>query len=131
MKKYLFPLLFLLVLMPLNAQKVVKYITFYPIPYGSHETITVEKVGASAKEGRAYINARDESFTVVNGNFIYPNASYFKGNLSLHNANNNTVLGTSTGQIKSGNGADAPSIYGVTSLYDSSATMGTTINELK
>ena len=35
MKKYIFILALLLLVGPVNAQRVVKYITFYPVPYGS------------------------------------------------------------------------------------------------
>ena len=43
MKKYIFILALLLLVGPVNAQRVVKYITFYPVPYGSHERLNVEE----------------------------------------------------------------------------------------
>ena len=132
MKKYLFSLLSLLVLMPLNAQKVVKYITFYPIPYGSHQTLTVEKVGSNEKTGKMFINASDDSTTSIIGSLsisaIDKNASDYDGNLTV--SNNGTDVLQTTGQIKSGNDISPITSYGKTTVYDTAATNSSVINNM-
>ena len=60
MKKNFLFLVFSLFFLPLNAQRIVKYISFYPIPYGSHETLKVlpdDKHPVERKGGTAVINS--------------------------------------------------------------------------
>lgn len=57
MKKYLLFFLFSLIVLPLNAQRIVKYVSFYPIPYGSHQTIKVLPDDRFANSGKAVINS--------------------------------------------------------------------------
>lgn len=120
MKKYLFILLCLFSLVPLNAQKVIKYVTFYPIPYGSHEELDVAE--------KAYINARDNSQTEIVGNLIYQNSSTYNGSLLLKNNNDNTTLGTQ-GTIRSGNG-NLTLESGRASVYDTLSDFGVVIDYL-
>lgn len=130
MKKYLILILFLSFILPLNAQKVVRYITFYPIPYGSHENLTVSKIGSGEDEGKAYINGSDNSESIIDGSLIYTGGTQYKGNLFLNNFNNNTALGTAQGLMKSGNGSNTISSYGTVSIYDGNSSEGTTITDI-
>lgn len=59
MKKTAVVLLFLFALLPLNAQRMIKYITFYPVPYGSHASLTVTKTEPGT--GQLMINMRTDN----------------------------------------------------------------------
>lgn len=66
MRKFAFLILFLAAFAPLNAQRMVKYITFYPIPYGSHDTLNVRN--------SAVISGRDGGKTEIAGRLSVPGA---------------------------------------------------------
>lgn len=101
----LFLFLFLMVLcLPLKAQSMVRYVTFYPVPYGSHENVKVS--------GKAILNARDGAHTTVMSAVKIPGIPTFEGILDLKSLSQEVFTAT---QIKTGNSApSAP--YGVASF---------------
>ena len=93
MKKYILFFILCLFVLPLNAQRVIKYVSFYPVPYGSHDTdvyvldpeeyssrgmlsdnIDVNNIqGESNKtQSTAVLNASRGSNTTISGDFILP-----------------------------------------------------------
>lgn len=96
MKKTAVVLLFLFALLPLNAQRMIKYITFYPVPYGSHANLTV------AQEFMINMGTDTESQTYkteVKGDFSVAKDSDLEGFADIRGGG---TLST-TGQVRSGN----------------------------
>ena len=94
MRKYIFILAVLLFAAQANAQRMVKYITFYPVPYGSHESLSVE--------AEFMVNMGNEMTSEVGGGVYIGRDSDFEGFLDiLAGLGANTVSG---GTIKSGSG---------------------------
>ncbi len=124
----LFLFLFLIALsLPLKAQGVVRYVTFFPVPYASHQTVKVQNMGT--KTGKAYLNARNDSNTTVSGVMFVGSSEkkinpVFDGNLDLNSdsATNltNLVSGTSTATITD---------YGE-AVFDVNATTGVIIENI-
>lgn len=107
MKKYIFILALLLLVGPVNAQRVVKYITFYPVPYGSHERLNVEE--------EFMVNMGNDMTSEVGGEVYIDGVSDFEGFLDISAGSGaNTV---STGTIRSGNVSG--SVYGTADLQGS------------
>lgn len=97
MKNTAVVLLFLLALLPLNAQKTIKYITFYPVPYGNHANLTVEK------ELMINMGTDTESQfykTEIQGNLSVAKESDIQGFAEIKSDVGSI---SSTGQIRSGN----------------------------
>ncbi len=99
MKKTAVVLLFLFALLPLNAQKMIKYITFYPVPYGSHASLTVAEelminMGTDNTEFQSYK-------TEVAGEFSVEKESTMEGFADIKGEG---TLST-TGTVQSGNDA--------------------------
>ena len=115
MKKTAVVLLFLFALLPLNAQRMIKYITFYPVPYGSHASLTV----ANEFMINMGTDTEDKAYkTEIEGDFSVAKESAIEGFADIRGEGTLTTTGT----VRSGNDADA---FGV---YDSKAysTYGTT-----
>lgn len=98
MKKTAVVLLFLFALLPLNAQRMIKYITFYPVPYGSHASLTVAhefmiNMGTDT-EDKAYK-------TEIEGDFSVAKESAIEGFADIRGEGTLTTTGT----VKSGNDA--------------------------
>lgn len=98
MKKTAVVLLFLFALLPLNAQRMIKYITFYPVPYGSHASLTVAhefmiNMGTDT-EDKAYK-------TEIEGDFSVARESAIEGFADIRGEGTLTTTGT----VKSGNDA--------------------------
>lgn len=98
MKKTAVVLLFLFALLPLNAQRMIKYITFYPVPYGSHASLTVAhefmiNMGTDT-EDKAYK-------TEIEGDFSVAKESAIEGFADIRGEGTLTTTGT----VKNGNDA--------------------------
>lgn len=122
MKKTAVVLLFLFVLLPLNAQRMIKYITFYPVPYGSHANLTV------AQEFMINMGTDTESQTYkteVKGDFSVALDSELEGFADIRGGG---ALST-TGAVRSGNTEEvsltgkAYSLSGYTYLTSSGQTI--------
>lgn len=119
MKKTAVVLLFLFALLPLNAQRMIKYITFYPVPYGSHASLTVAhefmiNMGTDT-EDKAYK-------TEIEGDFSVAKESAIEGFADIRGEGTLTTTGT----VKSGNDAfggygKAYSVSSTTYLNNASA----------
>lgn len=97
MKKTAVVLLFLFALLPLNAQRMIKYITFYPVPYGSHANLTV------AQEFMINMGTDTEAQTYkteVKGDFSVAKQSDIEGFADIRGGAG--TLAT-TGTVRSGN----------------------------
>lgn len=89
---------------PLCAQRIIRYITFYPVPYGSHSSLNVEDM--------LMMNMSNEAFSKVTGDFSVEGKSEFEGFVNISAASNEEVK--TGGYIVSGSGAlDS---YGVADL---------------
>ena len=75
MRKYIFILAVLLFAAQANAQRMVKYITFYPVPYGSHESLSVE--------AEFMVNMGNEMTSEVGGEVYIGGDSDFEGFLGI------------------------------------------------
>ena len=123
MKKTAVVLLFLFVLLPLNAQRMIKYITFYPVPYGSHASLTV----ANEFMINMGTDTEDKAYkTEIEGDFSVAKESAIEGFADIRGEGRLTTTGT----VKSGNdpsgGYDdskAYSTYGTTYLRDPNQTL--------
>ncbi|WP_428048329.1 hypothetical protein [Candidatus Proelusimicrobium excrementi] len=124
MKKTAVVLLFLFVLLPLNAQRMIKYITFYPVPYGSHASLTV----ANEFMINMGTDTEDKAYkTEIEGDFSVAKESAIEGFADIRGEGTLTTTGT----VRSGNDADAfgvyeskaYSTYGTTYLRDPNQTL--------
>lgn len=123
MKKTAVVLLFLFALLPLNAQRMIKYITFYPVPYGSHASLTV----ANEFMINMGTDTEDKAYkTEIEGDFSVAKESAIEGFADIRGEGTLTTTGT----VKSGNDASggyedskAYSTYGTTYLTDPNQTL--------
>ncbi len=98
MKKTAVVLLFLFALLPLNAQRMIKYITFYPVPYGSHASLTV----ANEFMINMGTDTEDKAYkTEIEGDFSVAKESAIEGFADIRGEGTLTTTGT----VKSGNDA--------------------------
>lgn len=93
--------LFVLFFVPLNAQRMVKYVTFYPVPYGSHQRLNVTD--------NAIISGRDQGESVIAGKLAVPTSPTFEGTVLL-DVPSGTQVFVGSG-IRSGD-VDTGTIYG-------------------
>ena len=104
MKKTAVVLLFLFALLPLNAQRMIKYITFYPVPYGSHASLTV----ANEFMINMGTDTEDKAYkTEIEGDFSVAKDSAIEGFADIRGEGTLTTTGT----VRSGNDADAFGVY--------------------
>ena len=104
MKKTAVVLLFLFALLPLNAQRMIKYITFYPVPYGSHASLTV----ANEFMINMGTDTEDKAYkTEIEGDFSVAKESAIEGFADIRGEGTLTTTGT----VRSGNDADAFGVY--------------------
>lgn len=112
MKKTAFFCLFLFALLPLNAQKMIRYITFYPVPYGQHANLTVSdklmiNMGTDNTEFHNYK-------TEVAGAFSIENGSDIKGFADISGESGNF---STTNEIKSGSETHPSGVVGKAYSY--------------
>lgn len=112
MRKFAFFVLLCALFAPLNAQRMVKYITFYPIPYGSHDRLDVKNT--------AIISGRDGGKSEVAGRLTVPGAITLDGILRLKETGGSNV--TTTGAIRSGD-VNTVMAYGRADLIGPSNTV--------
>ena len=101
MYRFLVSFLFVLFFAPLNAQHMVKYVTFYPVPYGSHQNLNVTDT--------AVISGRDGGESVIAGTLSVPSSPLLEGSVLL-NVQSGTQLSINSA-IRSGN-IDTATTYG-------------------
>ena len=104
MRKNILILALLLLVGPASAQRAIKYITFYPVPYGSHANLNVEE--------EFMVNMGNEMTSSVGGEFYVDKNSEFEGFVDI-SAGSGANTAT-TGSIRSGDSEQA--IYGLADL---------------
>lgn len=117
MYKFLVSFLFILFIVPLNAQRMIKYITFYPVPYGSHQKLNVTNT--------AIISGRDGGESVIAGRLSTPSSPTFEGTVLL-DLESGTQLSTN-GTIRSGDMGTVTS-YGIANITGPNNTISNVDN---
>ena len=97
MRKIILSFLFVLFFIPLNAQRVIRYITFYPVPYGSHQNLNVSDT--------TILNASNGGKTIVSGGLSVSSAPNFEGSAFITVEGNDMAVQT-LGTIRSGDSED-------------------------
>lgn len=111
MRKFAFFVLLCALFAPLNAQKMLKYITFYPIPYGNHDRLNVTNT--------AIISGRDGGESEIAGRLTVPGSVDLNGVLRFSKTGGNNI---SANKIRSGD-VDTPMSYGRADLAGPSNTI--------
>ena len=142
MKKYIILLLLCLCVLPVNAQRVIKYVSFYPVPYASHtpdkdeqdkvyvlspenyeslNLISSDRAENMRGDGKAILNFNSGSTIDVISTFTLLGEQFETQNLNIQTIYSaDGSIGNNTTNIRSGNSVLAETYFGNFNVPDGS-----------